>query len=186
MAISGKQKKLPELRQSQNSCFIEGFHPHFRESGPAPLFHPVSVRKKTLFRDVPGVCYCVSLVKMCPRDPLKCVREKNWLGHPYFGWPCEVCDLFRVTFSVIFTQTVLIFLTKVQVNMSLSNLSPSPIRFVKIFVFPMLFGHNNGPLQQPKTLPNLFQLSFSVQLAVTLFYSPCTNSSGGPVINSWS
>ena len=31
-----------------------------------------------------------------PPGPLEMWEKKNLLGHPYFGWPCKICDLFRL------------------------------------------------------------------------------------------
>ena len=58
--------------------------------------------EKPLFRGVPGVPRCASLVRICPRDRLPC-RKKKLFGAPYFCMPCEFCDLFRWG---IFTQPV--------------------------------------------------------------------------------
>ena len=51
MAVSQKRKKLLEIRWSQNSRIVQGFHPLFHESDLAPLFHPLSASflKETTF-----------------------------------------------------------------------------------------------------------------------------------------
>merc|ERR1712112_78731 len=78
-----------------NSCFVEDFKLLFRESGLAPLFHPLSFRKTTLSgcsERVPASLIGQNL----PPEPLEMVVQFFLLGHPYGSMAQQLCDLFRV------------------------------------------------------------------------------------------
>ena len=72
MAVSRKWKKLLEIRWSQNSRIVQGFHPLFHESDLAPLFHPLSASflKEPLFRGVPDFRKFQKMGQNMPLGPL--------------------------------------------------------------------------------------------------------------------
>ena len=84
MAVSRKRNKLPEIRWSQYSRIVQGFHPLFHESDLAPLFHPLSASflKETTLS---GCSRCHNLSQngseYAPGTPFH-VGKKKFTGHP--------------------------------------------------------------------------------------------------------
>ena len=61
--------------------------------------------EKPLFRGVPGVCRCVSLVRICPWDHFPCRKKKIYLAPHILRCRVNFVISFVEVFSLICTQT---------------------------------------------------------------------------------
>ena len=101
-AISRKRSDEFYIRWCQNSSLVEGFHLLFHESGVAPLFHPLSEQKKTLFRGVPGGALWS---EYAPGTTFHVGEEKNYLATHSLAGSVNFVISFVEIFALIFTQT---------------------------------------------------------------------------------
>ena len=97
------------FRCCRNSRMIEAFHLLFRESGPVPLFHPLSasfVRKKKRFFGVFPVYFAVGIF---PLNRLPCRKKKKfWTTHRLGG---------RLDFVVSFVDAICSFFFSLPENL---------------------------------------------------------------------
>ena len=82
---------ISETKQDFLDALVPNFPSHrgLSPSATLSLSFGLFQSEKAIFRGVPGECHRVSLVSICPRDPLKCKRKQIYSAPHTFTWPLK-------------------------------------------------------------------------------------------------